>query len=135
MGKFVQREKALIKAMKAEDFATFDHDEKEAYDTLEGAFASFTNYGSIVIRMETMMPIWKTRCSGADYADRVSNIDRQRHNAHEAAIVNIRLLNRLSESYGLPPFADINTDDRHAVAGFIGQFMAEIYADGTDTAR
>lgn len=131
MNTYLQKEENLIKAMKAEQFQLFDGDRDDAYDTLERALVSFPDYANTVIRMQIMMPIWRNRYDGEELRDRISDIDSTRHIRHEAAISGISVLNRLSRIYGLEPFADIDTNDRYAVADFVGSYISEIYEDGT----
>lgn len=49
---------------------------------------------------------------------------------HDGAIASVNILNRLSNNLGLEPFADIDTNDRHEVAKFIGEFIGETYNIG-----
>lgn len=127
---YIEKEKAIIDKLKETDFALFDGDEEEAYDTVSQSLDSFTNYANSVIRQQTMLPIYYARYDGEDLRERVSNLDTRRRYAHDNAIGNLNMLNRISDKLGLEPFADIDTEDRYKVADFIGKFVSETYNNG-----
>ena len=49
---------------------------------------------------------------------------------HNCAIDSVNILNRMSKKFGLPPFADINTEQREEVADFCGAFVNQVYNKG-----
>ena len=127
---YIEKEKAIIDKMKETGFALFDGDEEEAYDTVSQSLDSFTNYANTVIRQQTMLPIYYARYDGEELRDKVTNLDTRRRYAHDNAIGNLNMLNRISDRLGLEPFADIDTSDRYKVADFIGKFVNETYNNG-----
>ena len=128
---YLKKEHELLNAMKANDFAVFDGNQEDAYDALERIFNSFVNYANSVIRMTCMVPIWKIRYDRDIFQEKLEDIDKTRRIRHDAAISGIKFLNRLCEKHGLQPFTTVDTDDRHAVAAFIGSWISDIYLDGT----
>lgn len=129
---YIEKEKALLAAMKERGYqAVFDGSRDDALDTVEEQMGKFTGYVNVVIREQVMGPIWRDRCEPEDLRERIMAIDRERRIAHNAAIDAVNILNRLSKAYGVAPFADIDTDDRHAVADMVGDYVAEVYSRGT----
>ena len=114
------------------NFDLFDGDAEEAVEYIENLFQSFVDYANVVISEQVHLPMW-TALYGRDsekYQFHVTKIDETRHFKHEAAIRSINQLNRLYASFGLKPFADINTEDRYIVADFVGDFVMEVYNEG-----
>lgn len=131
MSSFLEKEKQLIKAMHQQDFQPFfEGDKDDAFDTLANALDSFATYQNSVIHMTIMQPIIYARYEGQDLRDKISDMDSHRRSAHESAIANINMLNRICKAYGVEEFANINTQDRYQVADFVGQYCAEIYETG-----
>lgn len=127
---FMVKQLELMSAMKQSGYELFDHDADDTYDTLERIFSAFVEYANCVIRMQVMIPIWRSRYDGEELRDKVQDIDQARHVYHESAISSLKQLNRLCSMYGLPLYADIDTSDRYAVADFVGTWISEIYEDG-----
>ena len=124
---YLKKAQDLISAMKANGFAVFDGDEKDAYATLEDIFSSFMNYADSVLHMTALSPLWRAQLDGAVLRDKMQTIDEKRRMQHETVMANVRLLNTLCEKHGLPPFVDINPTDRHLVGEFVGSWITEIY--------
>lgn len=123
---YLQKQAALIDKMRGSDGKL----DEMSCSFLTRAFTAFPEYANVVIRQQTMIPIWNARYEGQDLRDRVSEIDRQRHNAHEAAISSANMLNRMCAKNGLEPFFDGNTADRYEVADFVGDYVNEVYNHG-----
>ena len=123
---YMQKQSELINKMKGPDGKLDDM----SAGFLTRAFSAFPDYANIVIREQTMMPIWNARYEGQEYRDLVSDIDRKRHNAHECAIDSANMLNRMCAKHGLEPFFAGDTKDRHAVADFVGDYVNELYNHG-----
>lgn len=121
---------SMLQTLKATNYEMFDGDKEDALDFIGDQFDAFTNYANIVIRESVMTPIWRDRYEGQDLRDKIQDIDRSRKIAHDSAISGINILNRLSNNMGLPPFAEIDTKDRHQVANFVGQYINEVYNKG-----
>lgn len=57
---YIEKEKELMDAMRQNGFELFDGNSDDAYDTLERIFMVFVDYANCVIRMQVMVPIWRT---------------------------------------------------------------------------
>lgn len=131
MSTILEREQKLIQTMKQQDFQKFfDGDSNDAYEVLESSLFSLVDYQNTVIRMTSMMTIWRARYDGQELRDRITDIDQRRRIAHEHAITNCNILNRVCDAYGVEPIVDIDTSDRYQVADFAGKFCAEVYEAG-----
>lgn len=120
----------IMQKMAETNYDMFEGDKDEAMEFLADKLEAFPRYANVVIRQQIMMPIWQQRFEGQEFRDKVQEIDATRRFAHESAISTCNILNRMSKSFGLEPFADIDTGDRHAVAEFVGKSVNEVYNDG-----
>lgn len=127
---YIEHEKALIGKLQADNFAMFDGDRDEALDFLAGHLNRFTDYANVVIRSQYMGPLWRATLSTEDYISRTENLDKERRMKHNCAIDSVNILNRMSKNFGLPPFADIDTEERNEVADFCGAFVNQVYNKG-----
>lgn len=103
-----------------EDKEYFDNAD-EAKEYLFKLLSSFSEYIDKTVKMEMVLPLRK------EYIDEYIKADETRHNAHEKAIRSISQLNVLSETYGLPIFADVDTKDRLKVADFCKEYTFEMF--------
>lgn len=127
---YAQKESAMIRKMRETKYAAFGGNKDKALEFVGARLKAFPDYANIVVREQIMTPIWRVQYDGQDFRDRISDIDRQRRSAHDAAIMSVNILNRMCDKMGLPAYADIDTNDRHAVADFVGQYVNEIYNNG-----
>ncbi len=86
-------------------------------ETIESILPSFHDYVDAVVKGETRI-LLNPQAIGQPYRDMVAQYDQTRHSAHETAIINVRVLNRLANLYDLPPVFSGNTEERHQVAAF-----------------
>lgn len=91
----------------------------------------FVRYVNTVIDYAVKIPIAQEsfRYDRDRLIAEIERYDHARHYAHEAAIAGCSSLNRLCELKGVEPIAQVNTEDRHEVARFVGDFINEIYND------
>ena len=87
-------------------------------EALNDAVSSFHVYADTVIRGEIKMALYGHGVEGQPYRDMVSQYDQNRHGCHEAAIINVRVLNRLAALYELDPIFIGDGAQRHQVADF-----------------
>lgn len=127
---FLDKERRIIERLQQTKYEMFDGDKEEAFDFVSEQLEKFPQYTNIVIREQIMMPIWRFRYDGEELRDKIQDIDQKRKIAHDSAIASVNILNRLSKNLGLEPFADIDTNDRHEVANFVGQYVNEVYNKG-----
>ena len=90
----------------------------------------FPEYVMAVARYDNTVSLAYATMSGEDIRYRVTSADRSRKMAHDCAIDSVNILNRAFAKAGLPPFADIDTTDRSAVADFAGRFTIEAFDGG-----
>lgn len=127
---FLEKQNAIIQKLHNTNYELFDGDKDEALDTIETELTAFPEYANVVIREQIMMPIWRERCEPEEFRENVKNIDTRRRDAHDGAITAVNVLNRISAKLELEPFADIDTNDRHAVAEMVGKYTNELYNNG-----
>lgn len=79
---------------------------------------SFHNYVSTVIKGETRLLLQGSDLDGQEYRDAITQYDGDRHSAHEKAISDVKLLNRLSSRNGLSLVFTGDDTQRHQLADF-----------------
>lgn len=90
---------------------------------------TLSDYVKIVVNMQYKNAILlESKPNG--YQDDVINLDRNRTNAHNAAINACNIINRIAEKNELEQIFNIDTSDRKQVAKVIGDFINELYAYG-----
>ena len=105
-------------------------DSPDAADDLEAlndAMTSFREYVNKVDAGEQQIKLAAIRFEGDEYRKMVSLYDRNRHNAHEDAIANVRLVNRLAELYGVSPLFTGNDTERLQVADFTLDVVIQLF--------
>lgn len=109
-----------IKASGSEDAA----DDLEA---LNDAMTSFRDYVSVVDGGEQQIRLAAIRFEGDEYREMITRYDRNRHNQHENAIANVRLVNRLAELYGVSPLFTGDDTERLQVADFCLDIVVQLF--------
>ena len=105
-------------------------DSPEAKDDLEAlsdAMTSFREYVNRVDAGEQQIRLAAVRFEGAEYREMITQYDRRRHDQHEEAIINVRLVNRLAQIYGVPPLFNGDDQERLQVADFCLDVMIQIF--------
>ena len=74
--------------------------------TVDRCLASFEDYHTAIVKMETWLLLYSRTVSGAEYQAEVTRLDKARTTAHNSVIGNVSLLNRLAEKNGLPAVYD-----------------------------
>ena len=98
--------------------ARTDPDAREDLDIVAEAMKSFHNYVNAVIVGETNLLLQGNTLEGQEYRDAVSQYDGNRHSAHEKAIGNAILINRLAAREGMSPVFTGDDTQRHQIADF-----------------
>lgn len=127
---FLQKQEGILKRLKETDYKLFDGDKEDAMDFLGERLEAFPKYANVVVREQIMLPIWRNRFEGQDLRDKIMDIDKSRKIAHDNAISSVNILNRTCRALDLPPFVDIDTSDRYAVADFVGEYVSQVYNHG-----
>ncbi len=126
--KIVSKLKETSYSMFKDEGTTYEEAREYAEETISDAIRSFTNYACCVAHMQRMIQIWTvtSRYEGQEFRDKVEDLDRKRRIAHDAAIANLAMLNRICDILKIEKFV-VNLNDRYAVGDWIGSFCAELY--------
>ena len=110
------------------------HTKQEDYLNLEYFFNAFVDYVNSVVRFTWQIPMIQEKYAYDVEQRRVSinKLDVARHLDHENAIAMLRALNRHSLQVVGEVFADVDTDDRNAVANFCGDFVNTLFNQGIE---
>ena len=79
---------------------------------------AFHNYVNTVVDGEMKLLIQGSSLEGQEYRDAIISYDGDRHSAHEKAIGDAKLVNRLAAREGLPPIFTGDETQRHQIADF-----------------
>ncbi len=99
----------------------------EDLEALNDAMTSFREYVNAVDAGEQQIRLAAIRFEGEEYREMVTRYDRNRHNQHEDAIANCRLVNRLAELYGTPPLFTGDDQNRLEIADFALDVVVELF--------
>ena len=94
---------------------------------LNDAMTSFREYVMKVDMGEQQIRLASVKFEGDEYREMLTRYDRTRHDAHETAIANVRLVNRLAELYGVGPLFTGNDQNRLEVADFALDVVVQIF--------
>ena len=120
----------ILEAYENDQYDSFDGEKDEAIDFVVDAAKSLPEYVNRVVNQQIILPTLRFRFEGEEYREHVMELDKSRRNAHECAISGISMLNRQCAKFGIEPFADIDTNDRYAVANFAGKFTNDLFNQG-----
>lgn len=104
-----------------------DADAVEDLDFLKKAVLSFANYVYTVNEEQIETKFAKGVLKGEEYQEVVSHFDQTRHTAHEQAIVNARMLNRIASAYGIKDVFLGDPLNRREVGHFCGEICGWIF--------
>ena len=102
-------------------------DSADDLEALNDAMTSFREYVNRVDIGEQQILLAAVRFEGEEYREMLSRYDRNRHNQHETAIANVRLVNRLAEIYEVSHLFTGDDQDRLAVADFCLDVVVKIF--------
>lgn len=102
--------------------ASSSPDAKDDLAALDEAMTSFREYVNKVDAGEQQIKLADIRFEGEE-----TQYDRRRHNQHENAIINCRLVNRLAQLYGASPLFLGDDKDRLQVADFCLSTVVELF--------
>ena len=98
--------------------------------TLKDMCDSLRAYVDSVVAMESAIMVQRFRLDAAEYRELIERLDRGRRIEHDAALVSIRVTNRIAELYGQPHIFDCGGMDRTAIADkHILPFVNELYKE------
>ena len=99
----------------------------EDLDVLDDAMTSFRKYVDAVDAGEQQIRLAAFRFEGDQYREMITRYDRQRHDHHETAISNVRLVNRLSDVYGTPKLFTGNDQNRYEIGDFCLDVVTSLF--------
>ncbi len=102
-------------------------DAQEDLEALDDALTSFRDYVNKVDAGEQQIRLAAVRFEGEEYREMITLYDRRRHDQHEEAIINVRLVNRLAQIYGVSPLFLGDDADRLQVADFCLDTVVQIF--------
>ena len=106
-------------------------DAKDDLEALDEAMTSFRVYVEKVDCGEQQIRLAAVRLEGEEYRQMVTKYDQRRHLQHEDAIINVRVVNRLAQMYGVSPLFLGDENDRLQVADFCLDTVIEIFHNRT----
>ena len=124
-GQYVDLSDKIAKAA-----ASGDADAQVDVNDLKKIMDSFFNYVASVDSSEVRIALAYATMDGQELRDYVTMWDATRRNNHEAAIVNVRALNRYARFYGCGKIFLGDDQNRDEVADFCLQVTVEIFRDG-----
>ena len=104
-----------------------DADAQEDLEALDDAMTSFREYVAKVDAGEQQIKLAAVRFEGMEYREMVMKYDQNRHNQHEAAIANVRMVNRLAEMYSVTPLFTGDDTERLQVADFCLDVVVQLF--------
>ena len=111
--------------------ASGDAEAAEDLQLLASMEGSFTNYVSAVNEFEIKTAISRAVDRGEDYQTLYAQQDLARHNAHEAAIVKVKMLNRLAKAYGIEAVFTGDETNRYQIGDFCGALTLYVFSHRT----
>lgn len=102
-------------------------DAKEDLTTVSKAFDAFRNYVDTVDIGEVRVKTARFRYEGEDLRAIITTYDKSRRIAHEAAIAQCSVINRIAKFYGVEKIFTGDLDDRLQVADFCLETVCKIF--------
>lgn len=109
---------AALKALSEAIKASSGPDAADDLSTMNLALNACFSYVNSVDVGEAQIQLASIRFEGEEYREMVVRYDTARRRAHEAAIANTRMLNRLASLYGIDKIFTGNDQERLEVADF-----------------
>lgn len=101
--------------------------EKEDIELVEQALESCNRYVRSVVNMENAIGVARFRMEASEYRAYIQQLDYSRKINHNATIVNVKLLNRLCDLYGVEPVYEGDVDNRKEVAAFAFRVVQDYF--------
>lgn len=111
----------LITAIKSGDNV------EEDIELISQATNNFFHYVNTVDVTEQQIIVASCRFEGQEYREAISNYDTLRRNAHESAIANVSMLNKLAALYSIKPPFKGDLKDRLEVADFCLEVTVAVF--------
>ena len=101
--------------------------DEDLLSLIEDSMNTLSGYVSAVYSMEVQITTLRFRLEGAEYREAVTELDRRRRSAHEAAIASCSVLNRVAAIVGAENMYTGDLGDRYAVADFCIAVVEEMF--------
>jgi len=105
-----------------------ESNDRECLDLMEDLISSASDYVRRVNVLEIGLMVGKYNKEGAEYREYIEKLDKQRSNAHNALITNVKIINRLCKNNNLELIYSGNEEDRIEVAKFAQQVVEELFS-------
>ena len=99
----------------------------ELAEAVIDAVNSCAEYVAGVVDMEIKTTLAAKRYEGNDYQEAVMIYDADRSRKHNAAIANIKMMNRIAEAAGMSPIYTGDPDNRIQIAEFCIELTTDMF--------
>ena len=117
--------KNLIEVIDNQD----EEDRMEFHAILKDALCDCVKYVDTVACIEASMPMIMTSFEGADLRARITALDSERRAAHEAAIAQVAIINRVADMVGVEHLYTGPLEDRYEVGNFCNEVASALFAN------
>ncbi|MCR5118180.1 MAG: hypothetical protein K6B44_01000 [Lachnospiraceae bacterium] len=118
----------LIEAIAHSDKS--DEEKDDIFAIIKSKLNCFMDYVGHVISTEVYKDIICSGCSNGTEEYMYKKTDEYRSRCHDECIIACKRLNEICDSLGIDHFCNIDTDDRHEVAKFVGKTVTNMFATG-----
>ena len=98
-------------------------------DALQMMIKNCTGYIDKVIQYVTSPSLINMKMDGEDRRAAIEQLDIDRHNAHEALISSVKMVNRICQLHHLEPIYDGDISNRYDIALFAEKLVSEVYVN------
>lgn len=102
-------------------------EDSECLDIMEDLIESASGYVRRVNVLEIGLMVGRYNKEGSEYREYIEKLDKQRSNAHNALISNVKIINRLCRKNNLQLIYQGNEEDRIEVAEFAQKVVEELF--------
>ena len=103
-------------------------EDSECLDMMEELIGSASDYMRRVNVLEVGVMVGKYNKEGDEYREYIEKLDKQRSNAHNSLISNVKVINRLCKNHNLPLIYEGNEEERVEVAEFAQKVVDELFS-------
>lgn len=103
-------------------------EDSECLDMMEELIGSASDYMRRVNVLEVGVMVGKYNKEGDEYREYIEKLDKQRSNAHNSLISNVKVINRLCRNHNLPLIYEGNEEERVEVAEFAQKVVDELFS-------
>lgn len=103
-------------------------EDSECLDMMEELIGSASDYMRRANVLEVGVMVGKYSKEGDEYREYIEKLDKQRSNAHNSLISNVKVINRLCKNHNLPLIYEGNEEERVKVAEFAQKVVDELFS-------